>query len=159
MTPALQRAFGLRGWPRSCYSLDDDKEVLGFHLASRPDQQLRHAPGVRGIDGALHLHRLEGQQLGVGLHLVALSHEQAGDDARRGGPDMVRGLVLSAFRAAGRSACRDRSRTRTSRGYPFNSKKMIRVPSGCASPTVWNLTMRRLPGSMSNMHSSPSSKP
>ena len=49
--------------------------------------------------------------------------------------------------------------TNTSRGWPFSSKNTSRLPSGCGSPTVWNLMISVLPFSMSTLISSPGAMP
>src|SRR6201988_2397010 len=55
----------------------------------------------------------------------------------------------SAFGGAGSTTGRERSRTFTSRGWPFSSKKSVRVPSGCGSLEVRNFTISVFPCSIS----------
>ena len=52
-----------------------------------------------------------------------------------------------------------RSKTFTSLGWPFNSKKTVRVPSSRGSPTVRKRMINTLPGSISTLISSPLCRP
>ncbi len=66
------------------------------------------------------------------------------------------GSALGVSRTAEAS---ERSTTSTSRGWPLSSKKTVRLPSACGSPTATSLTISVLPGSISTGFSTDGSGP
>ena len=65
------------------------------------------------------------------------------------------GSFGSALGVSITAAASERSTTTTSRGWPFSSKNTVRLPSACGSPTVRNLMISVLPGSISTRFSRP----
>ena len=130
---------------------EPDEQLAGLDLLADGGQDLGDAARALGVEGRLHLHRFERQQL------LPLADRVAGGDRRRRRPGRASGRRPGSGRpgrpwAASRTAAAsERSTTTTSRGWPFSSKNTVRVPSACGSPTVRNLTISVLPGSMSTL--------
>ena len=66
----------------------------------------------------------------------------------RGAPIWL-GSAGSALGVSRTEEASERSATSTSRGWPLSSKKTVRLPSACGSPTASSLTISVLPGSIS----------
>ena len=69
------------------------------------------------------------------------------------------GSAGSAMGVSRTDEASERSTTSTSRGWPLSSKKTVRLPSACGSPTASSLTISVLPGSISTRCSAPGSGP
>ncbi len=125
------------------------KQLARLDLLPDLGEQLGDAARPLGVDGRLHLHGLDREQLLPLAHGVARRRPprrrpgRAGARrpgwGRRGRPWGSRGPTR---RASGRA-------TSTSRGWPLSSKKTVRLPSACGSPTASSLTISVLPGSIS----------
>jgi len=77
-------------------------------------------------------------------------HGDAADDTGGGGSDLA-GISGVGFGMSALDDAEGPVADVTSRGWPFNSKKSVRVPSGCGSLMVRNLMMRDLPDSISTV--------
>src|SRR5271157_4983957 len=136
-----------------------EEQIAGLDLESNHGNYLGNAAGPLGVEGCLHLHGLDREQLLTLAYPVARCDRHADDQTRERRADLWSGSDGSALGVSRTDEASERSRTSTSRGWPLSSKKMVRLPSAWGSPTAKSLTIRVFPSSISSLISSPGSGP